>query len=147
MANNDRSAVKKETLYIAAWELVFSAAMQAVFLLLGRWDITVLLGNLLGAAAAVLNFYLMGLTVEKSLDKEEKDARKFMQFSQTARSFMLFLAAILGAVLDCFNIISSLLPLLFPRFAVQLRMFTIKKEAAADDISDTDNTSGGGEDI
>lgn len=143
----DLSTVKRETLYISAWELVLSAIMQAVFLLLGRWDITVLLGNLLGGSAAVLNFFLMGLTVEKSLDKEEKEARKFMQLSQTARSFMLFLAAIFGAVLDCFNIISSLLPLLFPRFAVQLRMFTVKKETAADGFESTDNTGGGGEDI
>ena len=39
--------VLKETGYIAAWVLVFSALTQAIFLMIGKWDITVLLGNLL----------------------------------------------------------------------------------------------------
>ena len=131
------SAVKKETVYIAVWELVLSAAMQAVFLVLKKWDCTVLLGNLGAAAVSVANFYLMGLSVEKSLDKEEKDAKKFMQMSQTLRSFMLFAWAILGAVLPCFNIVASLVPLLFPTFAVRVRMFTVKNE---------DTPNAGGED-
>ncbi len=122
------STVKKETVYIAAWELILSAAMQAVFLVLKKWDYTVLLGNFCGAAVAVLNFYLMGVTVEKSLDREEKEARKFIQMSQTLRNFMVFAWAILGAVLPCFNIVASLLPLIFPSFAVRLRMFTVKDE-------------------
>lgn len=122
------SVVKKETIYIAAWELILGAAMQAVFLVLKKWDYTVILGCLCGAAVAVLNFYLMGLTVEKSLDKEEKEARKFIQLSQTLRNFMVFGWAILGAVLPCFNIVAALLPLLFPSIAVRLRMFTVKNE-------------------
>ena len=35
--------------------------MQAAFLVSGFWDYTVLLGNLLSAAAAVLNFFLLGI--------------------------------------------------------------------------------------
>ena len=42
--------VLTETGYIAVWEVIFSVLMQAVFLIAGIWDYTVLLGNLLGAA-------------------------------------------------------------------------------------------------
>ena len=43
--------VQKETKYIAAVVIVLSAAMEAVFLVLGKWNYTVLLGNALGALA------------------------------------------------------------------------------------------------
>ena len=68
--------VLKETKYIALWVLIFSALMQAVFLVLRAWDYTVLLGNLLGGGVAVLNFLLMGITVQNALQKEEKTLRE-----------------------------------------------------------------------
>ncbi len=58
--------VKKETLRIAAGTGVLSALMLAVFLLLKRFDITVLLGALWGSSIAVLNFFLLGLSVQKA---------------------------------------------------------------------------------
>lgn len=125
------SLIKSETKYIAAWELILSAAMQAVFLVLGRWDYTVLLGNLFSGAVAVGNFYLMARTVERTLEKEqtdEKEARTFAQLSQTLRSFMILAAAALGAILPCFNIIAAILPLLFPKVAALARVFFIKNE-------------------
>ena len=44
------AVVMKETRYIAIAVLLCSMLMQAVFLIIGKWDYTVLLGNLLGAA-------------------------------------------------------------------------------------------------
>ena len=60
-----QEATKRETLHIAAGTLAFSAVMNGVFALLGRWDLTVLWGTLLGGGFAVLNFFLLGLTVQK----------------------------------------------------------------------------------
>ena len=60
--------VLKETKYIAAWIFIFSVLMQAVFLVICEWNYTVLLGNILSAVFSVLNFFLMGLTVQKALD-------------------------------------------------------------------------------
>lgn len=70
------ATVKKETLFIAAFTLIFSAVMELVFLLLGYWSYKVVLGNLLGFTAAVLNFFLMGYTVQKAVLLEEKEAKK-----------------------------------------------------------------------
>ncbi|WP_069971783.1 ATP synthase subunit I [Ruthenibacterium lactatiformans] len=70
-----QEATKRETLHIAAGTLAFSAVMNGVFALLGRWDLTVLWGTLLGGGFAVLNFFLLGLTVQKMAgDPNEKKA-------------------------------------------------------------------------
>lgn len=68
-------AVLKETKFIAVSVLILSALMEAVFLIIGKWDITVLFGNLLGGGFAILNFFLMGLTVQNAVTKKKKMLR------------------------------------------------------------------------
>ena len=53
-----------ETKFIGAWMLIFSALMQAVFLIIGKWDYTVLLGNLLSGVAGIISFFVLGLTIK-----------------------------------------------------------------------------------
>ncbi|MBE6884281.1 MAG: ATP synthase subunit I [Ruminococcaceae bacterium] len=113
--------VKRETLYIAVWVAILSAVMQAVFLIIGHWDYTVLLGNLLSGGAAVANFLLMGITVQSAVAKEEKEAKNTMKMSQSLRTLLLFAVVVLGVLLDCFNIWASIIPLFFPRIAVMFR--------------------------
>ena len=55
--------VAKETEYIAFFSVVLSVLMQAVFLIIGKWNYTVLLGNIWGIIIAVGNFFVMGLFV------------------------------------------------------------------------------------
>lgn len=120
--------VKRETLYIASAVVVMSALMQSVFLIINRWDYTVLLGNILSAAVAVLNFLLMGLTVQSAVKKDEKAAANLMKLSQSLRSFMLLAAAVIGAALPVFNLWTTLIPLFFPRIAVALRPLFNKRD-------------------
>lgn len=120
--------VKKETKYIAYFVLLFSVIMQSVFLVLQKWDYTVLLGNLLSGVAVVLNFLFMGITVQKAVEKDEKDARNAMKASQSLRTVFLFVVAVLGAAVPVFNIWATLIPLIFPRIAVSLRPLFDRKE-------------------
>lgn len=113
--------VRRETLYIAAFTLILSVLMEAVFLAIGYWDLRVLLGNLLGGAAAIANFLLMGITVQLATESDEKDARNKMKLSQSLRALMLFAVAALGCILDCFNTAAVLIPLFFPRVAIIFR--------------------------
>ncbi len=113
--------VLKETAYITAFTIIFSILMQSVFLIIGKWDYTVLLGNLLGIIATILNFFLMGLTVQNALSKEEKDAKNIMKLSQSGRLFMMFAFALIGYLVPVFNAISVVVPFLFPRIAIMLR--------------------------
>lgn len=115
------SAVKKETLYILIWVLILSAVMQAVFLIIGKWDYTVLLGNLLSAVAAVGNFFLMGLSVQSAVSKGENDAKNTMKASQSLRTLGLFVIVAIGVVAPCFNTWTSIIPILFPRIAMIFR--------------------------
>ena len=65
------STVRLETRRISAGTLILSVLMEAIHLLGGWWDYTVLPGNLIGAGIAVLNFFLMGLTVQQAVDEDE----------------------------------------------------------------------------
>ena len=118
--------VIKETRYIALAVLILSALMQAVYLVIGQWDHTVLLGNLYGALVAVGNFFLMGLTVQHCLTMEPDEARKRMKLSQQGRMLMLLVLCVIGGVLPFLNTIAVLIPQLFPRIGVTIRGLTIK---------------------
>ncbi len=61
-------AVRKQTARVAAGTGILTVLMIAVFLILGKFDYTVLLGALLGWATAVGNFFLMALTVQHLTD-------------------------------------------------------------------------------
>ena len=128
--------VKRETLYIAAWTLVLSALMESVFLVIGLWKPSVLFGNLISGAAAVLNFLLMGVTVQNAVEKDEKDAASLMRFSQSMRMLMQLAAAAVGVML--FDPVASIVPLFFPRIAVMFRpMFSMRSDGAQNgDASD-----------
>ena len=120
--------VKRETLYIAVWTAALSVLMQAVFLIIRKWDYTVLLGNLLGGGVAVLNFLLMGLTIQKAVTEDEKQASKRMRASQSYRLLMQAAVLILAGVLGCFDILAAAIPLLFPRVAIMVRPLIDKQK-------------------
>lgn len=120
--------VLRETIYILAWVIILSAVTELIFLLIGKWNITVLWGNLLSAVAAVSNFFFMGLTVQSAVNFDEKKAAGYMKISQTLRMALLFVAAAVGVLLDCFNTITALIPLFFPRIAIAFRPLFFKKK-------------------
>ncbi len=113
--------VQSETVYIGSWVLILSVVMQAVFLIIGKWDYTVLFGNLLSGALAIGNFLLLGLTVQRAVEKEEGEAKSFMKLSLTLRNMLLFVVIVIGIVLPWFNTWSVLIPVFFPRIAMLFR--------------------------
>lgn len=125
-------AVKLESKRIAIGVLAMSVIMEIVFVVLGRFDYTVLLGNLLGGGWAILNFFLMALAVQKSVKKElPQEAKLVLQNSYTKR--LLFSVAILliGIKVEYFNWISVVIPLIFPRITIaiiKLPIFQRKEE-------------------
>ena len=125
-------SVKQETLFILYVTVILSMLLQAVFLIVYRkdWNYTMLLGNVLGAFAGVLNFFLLGLTVQKAIEKEqkhEKDGQVLMRTSKTLRFIMIIAVAAFGCTLPCFNPFTTVIPLLFPRAAIAVRPFLKKK--------------------
>ena len=112
----------RETVYISMWVLIFSMLMQAVYLLISKWEYTVLLGNLLGDCAAILNFFLLGLTVQKAADEDEKKARLTMQFSRIYRLIGMAAIMIIGIFVPIFEKWSVIISaVLFARLAILIR--------------------------
>ena len=112
--------VAKETRYIAGITIILSILMEAVFLIIGMWSYKVLIGNILGAAVAVANFLLMGITVQNAVQKDEKDAASLMKVSQMLRNLMLLITALLAFLLPFINPAAAIIPLFFPRIAIFL---------------------------
>ena len=124
--------VKKETLYICLVTLIMSMLMQSVFLIIGKWDLGVLFGNLLGAGTGILNFFLMGLGVQKAVSSDEKKAREIMRGSHALRfALMIVLLAVALIFSNVFNLIATLASLLFATIAVYLRMIFNKDKKTA----------------
>lgn len=125
--------VLKETAYIAVWTAIFSAITQAVFLIIGKWNYTVLLGNLLSGSAVILNFLIMGITVQNAVNKEEKEAKQSMRLSNMLRTLFLFVVVVVGVLLkQCFSIWTVLIPLFFPRIAIAFRPLWDRKKKKED---------------
>ena len=120
-------SILKETIYIGTIAFLFNVVMQSVFLIIGKWDITILLGGLLGFIASVGNFFLMGLSVQSAVNKDEKDAKTTMKLSQSLRLLLLFVIAVIGYVVPVFNIIAVIIPYIFPRLAIALTPLLRKK--------------------
>ena len=113
---------------MAAWVLILSAVMQAVFLVIGQWHISVLLGNVLGAVAVVLNFFGMGVTVQSAVVREQKEANQMMKASNALRMLVMLAVLVIGVVLDCFSTWTVVIPLFFPRLIVTLRPLLDKRK-------------------
>ena len=152
-------AVKAETKKIAVGAAVLTVLMIAVFLILGRFDWTVLAGAVLGCCAAVGNFFAMAMTVQHVTDSmpvlprqetdeneeaentekknaplsdEAKNAGKKMQASFVVRMLLIgAVAAVAVTQKQIFNPWAALLPLLFPNILITLRRFTGKDQKEA----------------
>ena len=126
MRKIDKTVIK-ETIYIAVFTFILSMLMESVFLIIHKWDYTVLLGNALGYIAVVLNFFLMGLTVQKAVGLSEENAKTRVKFSQMMRLFMLAAFAFVAGLSKHFSLIAFVIPLIFPRIAIFFRPYFDKK--------------------
>ncbi len=129
------SVVIKETKYIAFFSIILSVIMQVIFLLLGKWDLKVLLGNILSTALMIGNFYFMGLAVQKAVATgDEKESKKIMKNSQNLRTFVIFVVVLLGAWLPYFSTLAVIIPLFFTRIAIAFRPLW-KNEESTKEVS------------
>ena len=135
------SAVKKETGYIALWVVLLSVIMEAVFLVIGKWDLSVLLGNLGGAAVAVGSFFLLALTVSRAVASgKPEQASQRVKASAGLRLIGsgVILALLIG--LAHTNVYATVIPLLFPRARLFFRPAIDRKRGTA--VPDTADTEG-----
>ena len=88
----------------------------------------VALGGVGGGFIAVLNFFLMGLTVQKVASDTNPDrARNRLKLSYTYRYLMQIAWIVIAILVPCFNYITGIVPLLFPSFGIKLASIIFKK--------------------
>ncbi len=114
-----QQATRRETGHIALGVLVFSAVMHLVFLVIGRWELGVLWGSLLGGGFAVCNFFLLGLTVQAVANEtDEKRAKLKLRGSYTGRMLLTLAVVVLAVKVPCFVWPAAVIPLFFPRLTI-----------------------------
>ena len=119
-------AVKQETLRIGGGTLLGVIVMLGVFALLGKFSMAVLISGGLGGIVAVLNFFLLGLTVQKAANSQEDQARKWMQFSYNTRMFLMVVWLMVAIAVPALNWVAGLIPLLMPRLTIGVMQITGK---------------------
>jgi len=120
--------IVKNIIYIAVVDLILSIVMQSAFAFLGGWDVSVLLGNVLGYVASVANFSLLCFTVQRAVNRESEDAKKSIAASQRLRLLLMLGVAVIGYAVKIFNPIAVVIPFLFNGVAVFIRSFIIKEK-------------------
>ena len=113
LLENVQPAVKKETKRVVMITGAGLILMWILFAILHftmpdkvPFDYTVILGGIGGGVIAVLNFFLMGLAVQK--------ARMKLKASYSQRFMMMILWVIVAIVAPCFQFVAGIAPLLFP---------------------------------
>ena len=120
--------VRRETRFVALWVAVAILPVQALFLALGRWNHTVLLGSVLGSITAVGNLLMIGLMVQTAVSQTEKQAKDTVRLSQGLRLLLQGVILVVAAALPkVFNVWAAAVPLLVPRIALSVRELVLAK--------------------
>ena len=122
LLENVQPAVKKETKRVVMITGAGLILMWILFAILHftmpdkvPFDYTVILGGIGGGVIAVLNFFLMGLAVQKAASaSDEGTARMKLKASYSQRFMMMILWVIAAIVAPCFQFVAGIAPLLFP---------------------------------
>ncbi len=126
--SNVQPAVKKETKNVAVYTVTGIIIMWIGFFVLHLilpekipFNYTVFLAGIGGGAVAVLNFFLMGLTVQKvAATTDEAAARMKMKASYSQRMLIQMLWVIVAIVAPCFQFAAGIIPLLFPGTGIKI---------------------------
>ena len=122
LLENVQPAVKKETKRVVMITGAGLILMWILFAILHftmpdkvPFNYTVILGGIGGGVIAVLNFFLMGLAVQKAASAtDEGTARMKLKASYSQRFMMMILWVIVAIVAPCFQFVAGIAPLLFP---------------------------------
>lgn len=126
-----RNYVLKQTAIVALGQALCVAAMVGIFALLGYFDYTVVLGGLMGAVVAVLNFLFMAIGISLAADKAQeqnvKGGKSLVTGSYMLRIVLMFVVLFACAKSGHFHVIALVLPLVFVRPILTVAEFFQKK--------------------
>ena len=132
----NKLSVYIDTVWLALGEAIVALLISAVYLLLKRFDYTVLTGAILGGAVAAVNFLILSVSVNRAIngyvaergegEMDEEEAEKYakdhgtavqnaMLKSYTLRMFLMVAALLLAMITGWFSPLATAIPLLLYR--------------------------------
>lgn len=119
-----QQSIVKETKRIAVGTVIMLVVMLAVYAVLGKFTVGVLLGGLLGSAYAIFNFFMLGMTLQKAASMTDQQmAHMKVRSSYSTRMIGMLILAVVAFALPFVEGVPCLIALLFPRatiFALQV---------------------------
>ena len=128
----DRTVIR-QTARVAAGVFALVAVMLAVYAVLGRLNARVALGGIYTGALTVLNFFIMGLTVQgvtnRAAEKERNEQeladltiemKNRMKLSYNVRMIALFALLVVGLSVFKFDPLATILPVVFPTVVIRI---------------------------
>ncbi|HHU74674.1 MAG TPA: ATP synthase subunit I [Clostridiales bacterium] len=117
------TVVKKETINIGIGIIFWSILLQIIFMIIGRYSLPVLFGTIYGGIISLLNFFLMGLSIQKITKIPDKNKAKMrMQASYATRQLGLMILVGFGLYMavnyEIFHWIPIVLAVLYPRLTI-----------------------------
>ncbi len=128
---------RKELLRIAGGTAFCTVIMWVLFAALHvvgwvKFDYTVILASLVGAAVAIGNFAGICLVVQKIIDEPDEKRRKAkLQISYNTRMLIQALWVVVAIAAPCFQPFAGVLPLFFPRVTIYYLQITGKYKPLA----------------
>ena len=129
---NEERIPRFELIFMIIGEIIVSLAICGVYLIIGKFSLSVPLGAALGSAVTVFNFVFLIISTNRTIDKimaergegemDEEEAAEFSAkhvgaLKASAKiSYIVRMASLVGTLLkDVFGVIPTLIPLLMLR--------------------------------
>ena len=109
--------MKKDILQVILGSTVLCVVMNIVFLAIGKFDYTVVLGTLLGLFCAGMNFVFLALSLSKSLEKGAR-ASGYMGVWYLIRLAFISAVVVFAIKSPYTNYVATVIPLVFPRIVI-----------------------------
>ena len=114
-----QQSIVKETKRIAVGTVIMLVVMLAIYAVLGKFTVGVLLGGLLGSAYAIFNFFMLGMTLQKAASMTDQQmAHMKVRSSYSTRMIGMLVLAVVAFALPFVEGIPCLIALLFPRATI-----------------------------
>ena len=116
-----QETIIRETKRIAAGVTMLFVIMLIIYAVLGKLSPAVVLGGVLGSAYAVLNFFMLGMTVQKVAGiraENEELARMQMRTSYQSRMIGMVVVVVIAFAVPFIDGLACLIPMVFPRLTI-----------------------------
>ena len=126
-----RKKLLRQTGIVALGEALGVATMIGIFALLGKFDMRVLWGGVVGGLVAIGNFFVMAIGVNIAADKAQnqdvKGGQAAIKGSYLLRMILMAVILFAFAKSGICNAIALVVPLIFVRFTLTLWEFFRRK--------------------